>query len=54
MAPTGCEAHHRSDDPLGQRLTVEIEDDGIGAAADMKPRGVGLASVAEWATELGG
>jgi two-component system, NarL family, sensor kinase len=35
-------------------LTVEIEDDGIGAVADTNPRGVGLASMTERATELGG
>ena len=35
-------------------LTVEIEDDGIGVAADTNPRGVGLASMTERATELGG
>jgi two-component system NarL family sensor kinase len=35
-------------------LTVEIEDDGIGVAADTNSRGVGLAPVAERATELGG
>jgi two-component system, NarL family, sensor kinase len=35
-------------------LTVEIEDDGNGVAADRNPRGVGLASMTERATELGG
>jgi signal transduction histidine kinase len=35
-------------------LTVEIDDDGIGVAADTNPSGVGLASMAERATELGG
>jgi signal transduction histidine kinase len=35
-------------------LTVEVEDDGIGVAADGNPRGVGLASMTERATELGG
>jgi two-component system NarL family sensor kinase len=35
-------------------LTVEIDDDGIGVAADTNPRGVGLASMTERATELGG
>jgi two-component system, NarL family, sensor kinase len=35
-------------------LTVEVEDDGIGVAADTNPRGVGLASMSERATELGG
>ena len=35
-------------------LTVEIEDDGIGVAADTNPWGVGLASMTERATELGG
>jgi two-component system, NarL family, sensor kinase len=35
-------------------LTVEIEDDGIGVAPDTKARGVGLASMTERATELGG
>lgn len=35
-------------------LTVEVEDDGIGAVADTNPRGVGLASMTERATELGG
>ena len=35
-------------------LTVEIHDDGIGVAADTNPSGVGLASMAERATELGG
>jgi signal transduction histidine kinase len=35
-------------------LTVEIDDDGIGVAADINPRGVGLASMTERATELGG
>ncbi|HEX3197745.1 MAG TPA: ATP-binding protein [Propionibacteriaceae bacterium] len=35
-------------------LTLEIEDDGIGVAADTNPSGVGLASMTERATELGG
>jgi two-component system NarL family sensor kinase len=35
-------------------LTVEIDDDGMGVAADANPRGVGLASMTERATELGG
>jgi two-component system NarL family sensor kinase len=35
-------------------LTVEVEDDGNGVAADTNPRGVGLASMTERATELGG
>jgi signal transduction histidine kinase len=35
-------------------LTVEIDDDGVGVAADTNPSGVGLASMAERATELGG
>jgi signal transduction histidine kinase len=35
-------------------LTVEIGDDGIGVAADTNPTGVGLASMTERATELGG
>jgi signal transduction histidine kinase len=35
-------------------LTVEVEDDGVGVAADTNPRGVGLASMTERATELGG
>ena len=35
-------------------LTVEIDDDGIGVAADTNPSGVGLASMTERATELGG
>jgi two-component system NarL family sensor kinase len=38
----------------GNGLTVEIEDDGIGVAADTNPRGVGRASMTERATELGG
>jgi two-component system, NarL family, sensor kinase len=35
-------------------LIVEIDDDGIGAAADTNHAGVGLASMTERATELGG
>ena len=35
-------------------LIVEIDDDGIGVAADTNHSGVGLASMAERATELGG
>jgi len=35
-------------------LTVEIDDDGVGVAADTNPSGLGLASMAERATELGG
>jgi two-component system, NarL family, sensor kinase len=35
-------------------LTVEIDDDGIGVAADANPSGMGLASMTERATELGG
>ena len=35
-------------------LTVEIDDDGIGVAADTNSSGVGLASMTERATELGG
>jgi two-component system, NarL family, sensor kinase len=36
-------------------LTIEIDDDGIdGRAADTNHSGVGLASMAERATELGG
>jgi signal transduction histidine kinase len=35
-------------------LTVEVDDDGIGVAADPNPSGVGLASMTERATELGG
>jgi two-component system, NarL family, sensor kinase len=35
-------------------LTLEIDDDGIGAAAETNPSGVGLASMTERATELGG
>jgi len=35
-------------------LIVEIDDDGIGVAADTNPSGVGLVSMAERATELGG
>ena len=35
-------------------LSVEIHDDGIGVAADTNPSGVGLASMTERATELGG
>ena len=35
-------------------LTVEIDDDGVGVAADTNPSGVGLASMTERATELGG
>jgi two-component system NarL family sensor kinase len=35
-------------------LTVEIDDDGIGVGADTNPSGVGLASMSERATELGG
>ena len=35
-------------------LTIEIEDDGIGVATGSNPSGVGLASMTERATELGG
>jgi two-component system, NarL family, sensor kinase len=35
-------------------LTVEINDDGTGAAADTNHAGVGLASMTERASELGG
>jgi signal transduction histidine kinase len=35
-------------------LTIEIDDDGIGAAADTNPSRVGLASMSERATQLGG
>ena len=35
-------------------LTLEIDDDGIGVAADTNRSGVGLASMTERATELGG
>ena len=35
-------------------LTIEVDDDGIGAAADPNHSGVGLASMTERATELGG
>jgi two-component system, NarL family, sensor kinase len=35
-------------------LSVEVEDDGIGVAADTNRSGVGLASMTERATELGG
>ena len=35
-------------------LTLEIDDDGIGAAAETNPSGVGLASMTERAIELGG
>jgi two-component system, NarL family, sensor kinase len=35
-------------------LTVEIDDDGIGVATETNSRGVGLASMTERATELGG
>jgi two-component system, NarL family, sensor kinase len=35
-------------------LTLEIDDDGIGSAAETNPSGVGLASMTERATELGG
>jgi signal transduction histidine kinase len=35
-------------------LTVEVDDDGIGVAADINRSGVGLASMTERATELGG
>ena len=35
-------------------LTVEIDDDGIGVTADTNPSGMGLASMTERATELGG
>jgi two-component system NarL family sensor kinase len=35
-------------------LTVEIDDDGSGDASDVNPSGVGLASMTERATELGG
>ena len=35
-------------------LTIEVDDDGIGGAADSNPRGVGLASMTERAAELGG
>jgi two-component system, NarL family, sensor kinase len=35
-------------------LTIEINDDGIGAAADTNHAGVGLASMTERASELGG
>ena len=35
-------------------LTVEVEDDGNGVGAVTNPRGVGLASMTERATELGG
>ena len=35
-------------------LTVEIDDDGIGVVADTNPSGMGLVSMTERATELGG
>jgi two-component system, NarL family, sensor kinase len=35
-------------------LTVEIDDDGVGVAAHTNPSGVGLASMTERASELGG
>jgi two-component system, NarL family, sensor kinase len=35
-------------------LTIEVDDDGIGVAADPNHSGVGLASMTERATELGG
>jgi two-component system NarL family sensor kinase len=35
-------------------LTLEINDDGIGGTNDRNPAGVGLASMIERATELGG
>ena len=35
-------------------LTVEIDDDGIGVTAHTKPSGMGLVSMTERATELGG
>ena len=35
-------------------LIVEIDDDGIGVAADTNPSGVGRTSMTERATELGG
>jgi signal transduction histidine kinase len=35
-------------------LTIEVDDDGKGVEADTNPRGVGLASMTERATELGG
>jgi signal transduction histidine kinase len=35
-------------------LTIDIEDDGIGVAAENNPLGVGLTSMTERATELGG
>jgi signal transduction histidine kinase len=35
-------------------LSVEVDDDGIGVAADTNRSGVGLASMTERATELGG
>jgi two-component system, NarL family, sensor kinase len=35
-------------------LIVEIDDDGIGVTSDMNPSGVGLATMTERATELGG
>jgi signal transduction histidine kinase len=35
-------------------LTIEIDDDGTGVATDGNPSGIGLASMAERATELGG
>jgi two-component system, NarL family, sensor kinase len=35
-------------------LTLEIEDDGVGVAANGNPSGIGMASMAERATELGG
>ena len=35
-------------------LTIEVDDDGIGVAAGTNPSGVGLVSMTERATELGG
>jgi two-component system NarL family sensor kinase len=35
-------------------LSVEVDDDGVGVAADTNRSGVGLASMTERATELGG
>ena len=35
-------------------LTLEIDDDGVGVGSDVNPSGVGLASMTERATELGG